>query len=411
MSWPAEPVRLDLSHVPAPPPLSAEEQAEVERRLLRAPEQPSLDTRQHLDNRARIRRQTARIEGHRRRQDGKPRLAAAIDDAALGRFGAGALDEATLLAAMATHLRGCLFARAWREAGCGAYVARPSSCRVRLCPDCERARSARLVARFAELADGMAHPTLWTFTTRNAPAGGLAPAIDVILEALRRLRRRGFRSSGGVYSVEVTRNPDPRIAWNVHVHALADAPYQHQPKIRRAWLAATCDATRYLEAKRASPGRRVKLRRCAHQGERCRGSFVVDVHYVRGAASSELRRKAVREVLKYVAKGIVDEHGALVAGCGPADLAELLLAIRNRRLVAGWGSLRNVHDVEEEELDPADYWVGPDAPAELRGLPRRCPFCLQEAFWDYPVEVDRRACTPADDGVLRWRPPPGQLRA
>jgi len=387
---------------------------------------------------------------------------------------------------MARHLRECRGGSAYRDAICGGYLVRPHSCHVRLCPDCERARATRLVERFDALAAAMAHPRFWTLTIPNVPAGGLEPGIDVLIEAMRHLRRRAILDGGpcpadhratafdeldtgahhpsgdavepcahprhrrdlaaagqcrcarcipveviragqrvtltgcprcthaavvgGVYAIEVTWSSE-HGNWHPHAHVLCDAPWIRWGEMRDAWRAVTCDAIR--RAERRQQGESGRVLPCPHHADErglatdgCRGASVVWVENVPGAPGSPERLAAVRETLKYVSKGLLDEAGRLLPGAGPSELAELLLAIRKRRLVAGWGTFRNVHDDDGESLDPAEYLVGPDVPPSLVGLPRRCPLCHAEALWELPVEVPRRACRPLGGGILTWQPPP-----
>ena len=49
----------------------------------------------------------------------------------------------------------------------GDRVARPLACHVRGCPDCERTRAARIVARYDGIAAEMSRPVIWTWTIRN----------------------------------------------------------------------------------------------------------------------------------------------------------------------------------------------------------------------------------------------------
>lgn len=387
---------------------------------------------------------------------------------------------------MAKHLLECRGGAAYRDAICGSYFVRPHSCHVRLCPDCERARSTRLVERFGELADSMPHPRFWTLTIPNVARGELALGIEVLVDAMAHLRRRamfvggpcradhratafddvdtgehhysgdeieacshprhradlattsqcrcarcvevdvisdGYRVTvigcprcthapvaGGVYSIEVTWNSE-HGTWHPHAHLLVDAPWIRWGEMRDAWRAATCDAIRRAERRvRAETGR---VPPCPHEADErglatggCRGASVVWVEDVAGKPGSLDRRAAVRETLKYVSKGLLDAEGRLLPRAGHRELAELLLAIRTRRLVAGWGSFRNVHDDNEEGLDPTEYLVGPDVLAAFLGLPRHCPSCRAEAAWELPIEVPRRACIPIGGGHLAWRPPP-----
>jgi len=362
------------------------------------------------------------------------RVAWSLGDA----VGAAAIDKMTAL------LDQCRGGRAYREAGCGVYLVRPRSCHVRLCPDCERSRSARFVMRLAELVGTMSRAVFWTLTIPNVARGRLVSGVDLLLDAFRALRRRAIFAggpcpghdcghprhraalmaecrcarcvrctkcihqavAGGVYSIEITWRPE-RGDWHPHLHALMDSPWVAWAEMRDAWRAVTCDAIRKAERKAAgTPGR---LPRCAHPADErgialapCRGASIVWVEAVKG--DGEARVKAIRETLKYVSKGLLDRDGKLVETAGPPELAELVLAIRTRRLVSGWGSFRNVHDQDDDGPDP-DVLSGPDVAPELRGLPRTCPTCRMEAMWEMPINVPRRACLPGKDGWLIWRPP------
>jgi len=419
------------------------------------PVSTSLDTGQQIDiGRSRLERDIDRIHRYDR---SKAELAGTLGEAAAARFRIDDDRSGVVLDGFAKALRECRGGDAYRDAGCGAYLVRPRSCHVRLCPDCERSRSSRFVHRLAELVDAMARPVFWTFTIPNVPRGELVDGIDVLLEAFRGLRRRamfaggacreqihatcthprrhradlvaecrcgactGCREcvhrevAGGVYSIEVTWNAE-RGDWHPHLHALMDAPYIRWAELRDAWRGATCDAVRKAEAR--AEGRAGRIPRCSHPADAkglatdgCRGASVVWVEAVKGEPGSDERARAIRETLKYVSKGLLAADGSIVAGAGAAELAELVLAIRSRRLVAGWGSFRNVHDDEDDGLDPAEYLVGDDVMPALRGLPRVCPACRLEALWELPVHVPRRACRPLGQRWLTWRPPgPGRVQ-
>jgi hypothetical protein len=252
-----------------------------------------------------------------------------------------------------------------------------------------------------------------------AAAGQCRCARCVVVEVVRagqRVRLTGCPRcthaavAGGVYSIEVTWSSE-HGSWHPHAHLLCDAPWIRWVEMRDAWRAVTCDAIRRAERKQR--GETGRIPPCPHLADErgiaadgCRGASVVWVENVPGAPGSPERRAAVRETLKYVSKGLLDEQGSLLPGAGHLELAELLLAIRKRRLVAGWGTFRNVHDDDDEGLDPAEFLVGPDVPPALVGLPRRCPACHGEALWELPIDVPRRACRPLGGGFLAWQPPP-----
>lgn len=265
---------------------------------------------------------------------------------------------------------------------------------------------------------------------------------------------------GGVAGVEVTFSPE-RGDWHPHLHLVADAPYLAWRELRDAWRTATCDATRAAVA-RGSDERprsagyrrpvsrpRVALARCRHladvngrpadrvcadghgwrerDGERCpyqdrsssracampgepidpcRGASVTWLQAPKGKHGEPAGLAAVREAVKYATKGVIGKDGAIAAPirADPLLLAELLLTLRNRRLVTGWGTFHGVTD----DPDAADR---PESVAVDIGLlfpvylPKLCPSCGQEALWD-PIGILRRAdCLPGGAGRLIWRPP------
>ncbi len=430
-----------------------------------------------------------------------------------------------LLERWARQVEACRVGYRTLERGCGSWVFSPQRCDVRLCPDCERARSGRLVNRYDTVAGEMVSPKHWVFGLPNVAPGELHESLGVLLDAMAHLRHRALFAGGpcggahravayddvdtgehhasgdevepcshprhrrelaavgscrcarclevdiqragervtvngcprcvhdpvrgGIYSIEVTWSPTrpqghpqgykETADWHPHVHVLMDAPWIVQSEVRDAWQECTCDAIRRAEGRRAGSSERIApcrhLRgwvptgqcqhcgiavgetdiwcgsRCRHKSLRaagCRGASVVNVRAVDGAPGTPERRKAVMEVLKYVSKGLIDKDGHLLPGAGPLELAELLLAIRGRRLVAGWGSFRNVHDDDELERDTVPVWTGDiDEHGQdvILRLPRVCPCCGQEAQWGGPRKARRIFVHRRDDGVLVWLPP------
>lgn len=395
----------------------------------------SLDTWQHLDNfPARFTQEgqeappTRAIDRLWSRDRAKATLvdaihAAAADQARPGTPGSLAL--ASHLESIAERMSLCRTVAAYQDLECGGYLCRPHSCRSRLCPDCERSRSRRLVEKLIEVILDFLRPVFWTFTVPNVAPGELGDGLTVLLDAFRRLRRtppfRGGRCRAGcthpgvragVYSTEVTWSSG-LANWHPHLHALMDARWIRWAELRDYWRAATCDAWRALEWHRAGGKGRTPTS-CAHPVDErgiavapCRGASVLWVETVRGAPGSDEWRGAIAETLKYVSKGLL-KGDQLDPSVGPAELGELLLALRNRRLVAGWGELRGIHDATEDLRDPDErlalFEVG--GITELVGLPRICPMHGGEAAWTLSVDVPRRACRPLASGHLVWIPPP-----
>ena len=105
------------------------------------------------------------------------------------------------------------------------------------------------------------------------------------------------------------------------------------------------------------------------------------------------------------------KDGKLVDGIGPLDVAELLFALRNRRLVAGWGDWRHVQDDDPDDELPEGETVLVDTGARnavgltiYQRMPARCPHCAQPALWELPIVVPRAGCSPGPAGLLGWRP-------
>jgi len=440
--------------------------------------------------------------GRARRFDAaKVALAGYLHQAALEYWDEGLPADSLRLDGWSAGLELCRTGRPVRERNCGHYGFAPSSCDVRMCPDCERARSARLVGRYGEIGATMAHSKLVTLTLPNVRPGELRPALGVLLDAFAHLRRQAIIAggsckrahrqlayddvdqgehhgsgdkvepcshpphrrelaaagscrcarclevdvirtgervtangcprchhepvTGGVYGVEVTWSPRRPAThpkgyketddWHPHIHAVIDAPYIVQSELADAWCAVSCDAVRRAERKAA--GLAGPLPRCEHpdgaEAKRlagCRGGWVVDIRAIAGEPGSATQRDGIREALKYVSKGLLDRDNQLLPGAGPRELAELLLAIRGRRLVAGWGSFRNVHDdADDAAPDTIAVYTGEvdvhDHPIVLY-MPKVCPFCGAEADWEADsARVPRVQCRRTAAGVLTWQPP------
>jgi hypothetical protein len=164
-----------------------------------------------------------------------------------------------------------------------------------------------------------------------------------------------------------------------------DADWIGWAEMRDMWQALTC----------TTPG-------CRHgASSRCTGSWMVWVKAVE-TDDEDLRRGAIREVLKYVAKphGIVDS--------GDADrIGEYLWATRRLKLVSGFGRFYHLQ-IDEDEPD-RDEIVVPGFGFEKHYVPRICPHCRVATTADDWLSPDRRPRTEARrlaDGTYGWRPPP-----
>jgi hypothetical protein len=507
---------------------------------------PYLDTGEYLDiecaadsgqavgDAAADSRWIADLARAKRADEAKVTLRRYLHQAALQYWDEGRPGDSIRLDNWAELLQGCRSGRPIQDRTCGRYVFRPISCDVRLCPDCERARSARMVDRYDDIGAAMTDPKAWTLTLPNVAPGSLKAGLGILLDALVHLRRRsimaggpcagahpgvayadtdtgevhragdrlepcahqyhsrrlaasgqcrcarclevsierdGYRVTvngcprcthepvvGGVYSIEVTWSParpaghrlghKEAADWHPHAHLLMDAAWIAFAEMRDAWQEVTCNAIRAAEARAAGSTERPKpcthprgftpTGRChwdgcgreltgaqardiwcsyacrgAHMAELgCRGATIVWVSPLRGEAGTPARVAAIRETLKYVSKGLLDSGGELLPGAGPHELAELLLAIRGRRLVAGWGTFRNVRDDGEEDgPDTVTVYTGEidrwGVPIAIR-MPRVCPICGAQADWSaHSPPVPRLQGQRTAAGILTWSPPEG----
>lgn len=144
---------------------------------------------------------------------------------------------------------------------------------------------------------------------------------------------------------------------------------------------------------------------------RCRGASMTWVQAPRDQAGTPAGVAAVREALKYATKGLLAHDGTLAPAirARPERLAELLLCLRNRRLVTGWGSFRGVTD-DPDDADRPELVVlnlG-DQPWDVARVPRLCPACGLEGLWEHLGTRARAECVPGAAGRLYWRPPPSR---
>ena len=116
-------------------------------------------------------------------------------------------------------------------------------CRHRLCPFCAKARSIHVSNQIQRLILEMKTPRTMVLTVKSS-----ATPLKEQLRTLRRnfaaLRKRPdwkSRCIGGVYTVEVTQNPDTKL-WHPHLHVVYDGEFFPQKLLRRLWHEVTGSA-------------------------------------------------------------------------------------------------------------------------------------------------------------------------
>lgn len=331
----------------------------------------------------------------------------------------------------------CREVRAFREAQCGQYEIVPVSCRVRICPDCERARSAKMLRQVAAIVAEQiprGRGSMLTLTIRNTlelregfrrldraytslrhralfrggrcrsrGRGGqpMHPCGAAFCSRWSARRHRGDRNCpdfrhqavrGGARFDEVTFNLGART-WHPHAHLILDAPFILQAELADTWRAITCPNPKH--------------RRAGWCPRECdEGSPIVDIRAVKAGT--------LREVVKYVTK-VTD----LLEGDDPMQLIEFLIATRDRRMVRCFGSFYGLELLEDESPEASVTKVVATGDHDRAGrpitlrfkLPRFCRQCGRDTdlgddcTYENPVPADRRDLQ-LRNGFLSWRPRP-----
>ncbi len=125
----------------------------------------------------------------------------------------------------------------------GRQVGEVCRCKNRLCPFCQKARSANIARQVHTLICSMKEPAHIVLTVKS-DVGDLAPQIARLRTCFAKLRRSKLwrdNVTSGCYTVEVTINPKTG-RWHPHLHVLADTPYIPQRLLRSAWHRITGDS-------------------------------------------------------------------------------------------------------------------------------------------------------------------------
>jgi hypothetical protein len=198
------------------------------------------------------------------------------------------------------------------EGGSGEASVRLNLCRDRLCPTCQRIRGERLKLKLISVVRHADAPKFVTLTLKHRESP-LASEIDRLFSAFRKLRKDRVwsgRVRGGVYVLEVKRNPKT-ARWHPHLHVLVDAKFIPQKQLSEAWMKATGD------------------------------SDVVDIRAIHS------QEQAAGYISSYATKG--DDLTKWTAG----NVIEYAEAMHGRRLIHTFGNLHNVAcDEESEDATP-----------------------------------------------------------
>ena len=249
-------------------------------------------------------------------------------------------------------------------------------CRDRLCPTCNRFRSAHVRSRITRLVQSSNSRRFLTLTMPSSDAP-LAQRIKEICEAFRRLRRTDAwkrHVTGGVAIIE-TKISKTDGHWHVHLHAIIEGSFFAHATLKAAWSQsvgsdAVCDI------------------RAIHDAE-----------------------KAVRYLTKYLAKD------SDVDAWTDEQLREYATAFHRVRTLITFGRWHNRKLDDEEEIDQAaelpSHEIGYSFIADRlsdgtidadRLVPLLCQagvgWKLLLADWDRRVKLERVCLTPDDFAEL-----------
>lgn len=111
-----------------------------------------------------------------------------------------------------------------------------SLCRSRMCPYCGKGRTTKLQTSLYRMIQKMKHPKHLTLTYRSND-DPLSIQLKKLKYAFRRLRSTADwkkKVTGGVFTVEVTRNADTG-RWHPHMHIVIDSEYFPQKRLVFLW--------------------------------------------------------------------------------------------------------------------------------------------------------------------------------
>jgi hypothetical protein len=228
--------------------------------------------------------------------------------------------ESERLQKIAVQMAGCCACPALAEWSDGSIKASLPTCRKRCCPHCDKRRSRELALRVEGLIKEMNAPRFLTITLKstNEP---LRNQVKRMRESFAKLRRTKVWKRcviGGIYGVEITRNPQTR-AWHPHLHIVFDGLYAPQKELSDAWLKATGD------------------------------SSIIDIRRISD------RRNFARYITKYILKGDSNSkdrsaNNNVFALWPYRAIREYVESLIGARMIHTFGSLHNVK-VEEEEQE------------------------------------------------------------
>lgn len=207
---------------------------------------------------------------------------------------------------------------AWfvRHRDTGEVKVASSSCKLRWCPVCARAKRSYIAHNLEEWLEDSDHPKFLTLTLKhsNAPLEHQINCLYGYFKSLR--RRKEFRKivTGGVWFFHIKKSKDDGL-WHPHLHCIITGLYFPKSLLKRLWVQLTFN------------------------------SFVVGIRVIRDYDHASF------EAARYAA------CPGQLHGLSLTDRIELVEAMHGRRICGTWGTGRAV---ALRPLPPEDKfeWVG-----------------------------------------------------
>lgn len=143
----------------------------------------------------------------------------------------------------AGKIAACCMGAYLAERADGTLAVVPGCCRQRLCPHCQRARSARIYAQLQSLLAEVDRPRMMTLTLLGA-ANELLPQLDKLYSSFRRLRETSLWKGtvlGAIAVVEIKRGSNSG-RWHAHMHVLWKGGFIPHAKLKAEWHRITGDS-------------------------------------------------------------------------------------------------------------------------------------------------------------------------
>ncbi len=189
-----------------------------------------------------------------------------------------------------------------------------STCKLRWCPICSKAKTAYAAKQVSEWIPKQAYPKFMTLTLQHSNH----PVVDQVDElynhfrALRKLKWFRDRCTGGVwfFQMKLSKKDD---RWHPHLHCIVTGKYLPRNKLAELWKKVTS------------------------------GSYILDIQMVKDHTN------AANEVARYCAQPV------RLAQLYPHQRSEILDAFYGRRLCGTWGRGRDL-SFRPVKQDDADQW-------------------------------------------------------